>query len=53
MKAYGLDRRGTCNRTIRGTSRNCGCCIPTAQRCNPRSLRKRARQQGKQEMNDR
>jgi hypothetical protein len=44
MKPYGLDRKGTCNRTRRGTSRPCPCCTPKKQRVGGRGLKKRARQ---------
>jgi len=47
MKAYGLERKESCNRTIRGTNRPCPCCVPRIQHVDPRSLRKRERNRGK------
>ena len=49
MHPYGLDRRSTVRRYLRRTRKPCPCCLPTKQAVNPRSLRKRARQQGKRE----
>lgn len=45
MKAYGKYRDDSANRKIRGTSRDCPCCIPGMRRYT--GWKKRARREGK------
>jgi len=51
MKTYGKDRFAYANRHIKGTSRDCPCCVPhSAKGKNPTKVyKKRARQAGKKE----
>jgi hypothetical protein len=46
MKPYGLDRRSTCNRKVRGTQRDCPCCIPIKQ-YSSKGIKAAARRAGK------
>jgi hypothetical protein len=52
MKTYGKDRKGHANRTRRGTSIACPCCIPRSTKLasNTKSYKKRARQAAKKEI---
>jgi hypothetical protein len=52
MKTYGKDRKGHANRTRRGTSMACPCCIPRSTKLasNTKSYKKRARQAAKKEI---
>lgn len=52
MKPYGLNRRDTCARKMRGTSRHCPCCIPKKQHLKGKSTKVAARREGKRLTNE-
>lgn len=47
MKAYGKKKRDSAGRKIRGTSRECPCCIPIRGWCATADMKKAARREGK------
>jgi hypothetical protein len=49
MKAYGKTRRLCANRTRKGTSRPCPCCIPREGHRAGKELKKKARRFAKKE----